>query len=280
MGRFLTQARLRRIQAILVALVLLSLPSVPQSASSQGQGTIPELSLARQIVLVLTEDWDSSSAKLYRFERSKSDGPWNLVSGPWESMIGVNGLAWGYGLHPRPESSKRLAVEGDDRSPAGVFRIFQQFGFSRPDNLPKNALPFLEVTSSVECVDDPASHFYNQIVDRSSVKADWNSSEAMRSFGSYERGIDFSHNHNPIARGLGSCIFIHEWGGPGEATRGCTVLVKSQVKELAEWLRSDEDPLIVQLPLEEYRRVQNSWGLPLVDGPAEQKFPLSTPKGL
>ena len=200
---------------------------------------------------------------MYRYRRRSEGAPWEYVSGPWPTMIGMNGLAWGYGLHPRPSDPKALfAVEGDDRSPAGVFRLFQQFGFQKPENISPSALPFVEVSKSVECVDDPKSRFYNQIVDRTTVKADWKSSEEMRNYDSYERGIDFSHNHDPIEAGRGSCVFIHEWGGPGAATRGCTVVTKSQVNELAEWLRADEKPVIVQLPEEEYRRFRQSWGLP------------------
>ena len=56
-------------------------------------------------------------------------------------------------------------------------------------------MPYLNLTPSIECVDDAGSKYYNRIVDRSVVAPDWNSSEHMRSAGeAYRWGIVVDHN--------------------------------------------------------------------------------------
>jgi hypothetical protein len=85
-------------------------------------------------------------------------------------------------------------------------------------------MPYLNLTSSIECIDDPGSKHYNRIVDRSVVAPDWNSSERMRNAGeSYRWGIVVDHNAivagdtNPPQPGGGSCVFLHIWIGTTKA---------------------------------------------------------------
>ena len=207
---------------------------------------------------------------MYRFTRDSTSDSWKPLTPVWPTVIGANGLAWGYGLHPEPPAGEPRSIEGDDRSPAGVFRIFQQFGTARPESLSATALPFIELTDETECVDDPESRFYNRIVNRDLVKVDWDSSEKMAQ--SYQHGIDFSNNHEPILPSHGSCIFIHVWGGPEDPTRGCTVIAEDHLNELGKWLRADAKPLLVQLSKAKYEQFAKPWMLPPLSTAAAQNL--------
>ncbi|PYP90865.1 MAG: hypothetical protein DMG65_10180 [Candidatus Angelobacter sp. Gp1-AA117] len=73
-------------------------------------------------------------------------------------------------------------------------------------------MPYLHLNSSIECVDDTASKFYNQVIDRSTVAPDWKSSEQMlRPDDLYRWGILVDHNYAPAVSGAGSCIFMNIW---------------------------------------------------------------------
>ena len=124
-------------------------------------------------------------------------------------------------------------------------------------------MPYVNLTSSVECVDDTASKFYNQVVDRSSVSPDWNSSEHMlRSDDLYRWGILVEHNSAPAVAGGGSCIFMHIWRGPGQPTVGCTAMPQADLESLIAWLDPARTPLLVQFPEAKYKSLRKRWHLP------------------
>lgn len=116
-----------------------------------------------------------------------------------------------------PRAGDQAKREGDGKSPAGVFALSSAFGYA-PQPLRGSRMPYLNLTSSTECVDDVHSKYYNRIVDRSLVTPDWNSSEHMRDAGeSYRWGIIVDHNrivagdNNPPEPAGGSCVFLHIW---------------------------------------------------------------------
>ena len=154
--------------------------------------------------------------------------------------------------------------EGDGKSPSGVFYLSTVFGF---DELPDITMPFLPVNDLVECIDDVNSHYYNQVVNRTEMAEkelpDWNSSEKMRSFiGYYEQGIIVDHNVNPIVKGRGSCIFIHNWKPGNDVTSGCTAMNPKDLTNLIHWLTIEKKPVLAQLTLQQYDELKAIWALP------------------
>jgi D-alanyl-D-alanine dipeptidase len=134
-------------------------------------------------------------------------------------------------------------------------------------------MPYLNLTSSTECVDDIHSKYYNRILDRSTVTPDWNSSEHMRDVGeSYRWGIVLDHNHtvtennNSPELGGGSCVFLHIWHRHDQGTVGCTAMSQSDLETLLLWLDPKRNPLLVQLPQPTYERLMNRWMLPTLIG--------------
>ena len=195
------------------------------------------------------------------FQRADGASVWREV---WpESTVAVAraGLAWGVGLHGTSAAGGPVKREGDGKAPAGVFPLIEAFGFASAKDAKIAQMPYRQLTEQMEGIDDPKSRYYNRIVDRSSIDApDWNSSERMR-VQPYRWGAVVGHNPNQVP-GAGSCIFLHVWEGAGVATSGCTAMPEDQMLRLLRWLDRSKKPILVQLPIEEYRRVRTAWKLP------------------
>lgn len=225
-----------------------------QAAMSADRPVIP--SDSGQLIVVATESWEATSGALQRFERIEDR--WEPVSDLVEVVVGRSGLGWGTGLNPEQPNGP-TKQEGDGRAPAGVFLLTQTFGYADSE---ATGLPYIHATRDVECVDDSDSQYYNRVLDRSDVEADWESHEEMRRRDElYRLGVIVAHNEAAVPRG-GSCIFLHIWRGPGTTTSGCTAMTPSAMAEVASWLDAEEIPVLVQLPQSEYERLRTEWQLP------------------
>ena len=225
------------------------------------------LASATEIIVVTTSDWNSVNGTMRRYERRNSHQKWVPTGQPVPVVVGKNGLGWGSGVVSVDAPGLRAASdpikkEGDGKAPAGVFQLSRAFGYA-PREPPESKMPYVPLTASVECVDDTNSKFYNQVVDRGTVTPDWNSSEQMlRSDELYRWGIMVDHNSNPTRAGAGSCIFMHIWRGPGQGTVGCTAMPQDEIENVLAWLDPARNPLLVQLPEQQYKSLQKKWGLP------------------
>jgi len=231
-----------------------------QSPRGAGVSTaVP--SSARQLVLVVTPTWDTTSAMVRRYVRANAGAPWRRVGSVVPAVVGSSGLAWGAdSLGAAGDPHKR---EGDGRSPAGVFPLDSAFGFAPASAMSSLRLPYVPLLDGTECVDDTASTHYNTVVNRDRVPSvDWSSSEHMRRIAQYQVGVTVGYNTRPITTGRGSCIFLHIWDGPGSSTAGCTAFPRSDVEALLGWLDAKKRPVLVQLPAAEYARLKKSWALP------------------
>lgn len=199
----------------------------------------------RQVVLVRSPDEFSEHASLWLLERESETVPWRPVSASIGCTLGHKGLAWGVGEHTAsPPLGFRSKREGDKCSPAGVFRL--PFAFGTASQAPELKLPYTPLTPSIIGVDDPKSRYYNQVVDNTKVERDWDSNEAMvRHDRLYQWGAFIAHNPSGTP-GLGSCIFLHLWPGPGLGTAGCTAMSQEDLKHLLTWLDPAKEPRLVQ----------------------------------
>ncbi len=231
--------------------------------SSGGAASFPLAPATRQLVTVITENWTAVPAALQRFELAES-GEWAAVGQPVAVVVGKSGLGWGRGIVPVPRDGGPIKKEGDGRSPAGIFALSSVFGYAPPDQATWVQLPYVQATDDLECVDDPASIHYNQLVKKSGVASvDWNSSEIMKRGDTlYRWGVFVDHNTAPTAPGAGSCIFLHLWSGPTSSTVGCTAGEETKMKEVFGWLDPKKHPLLVQLPRATYDAQRTAWALP------------------
>lgn len=223
------------------------------------------LARSRQLLLLVADDWSSDAGRLRCFGRMSEGEAWQAAMASVMVSLGRNGLAWGRGLHAEAGAAGPSKREGDGRAPAGIFAITSLFGNATADSPLALAakLPYQAATPDLKAIDDPASAYYNRIVDQTAVAPDWASCEDMqRSDGRYAVGAVVAHNADPVLPGAGSCIFLHVWASPGVATEGCTAMALADMTALTGWLDASATPLLVQLPQAEYEARQFAWGLP------------------
>jgi D-alanyl-D-alanine dipeptidase len=204
--------------------------------------TLPEDT--RQLIVVTTKGWNDNSGMLRRYEK-KADR-WVETGEPVKVHLGRNGLGWGIGLHTVPPGARYIKAEGDGRSPAGVFRLKQAFGYAPLKGL---RYPYRVYDENDHCVDDIRSRYYNRIVDSRKITPDYRSFEHMKFPKNYYKyGIVVNHNHIDEAGsvpGAGSCIFLHIKSVP---TAGCTVMKEEQIVKILRWLDAKKHPLLIQMP--------------------------------
>jgi L,D-peptidoglycan transpeptidase YkuD (ErfK/YbiS/YcfS/YnhG family) len=183
---------------------------------------------ASRLVLVTTRSMDTELATLQLFTRRSAKMPWKRMSAAEPAVVGKAGLGWGYPFLNFKEGEEPEKVEGDNRTPAGFFRIGRSFGFG-----PSRRPGYIEVKSGeTVCVEDPSSPFYNRITKRSdvgSVEADDMGSSPL-----YRRGLFVEYPSDRESR-RGSCIFIHIWSAPDIGTAGCVGLPEARVRALQEF---------------------------------------------
>ena len=250
---------------IFAALILIA-AGLPLASHAQALSTAVPWSDARQLVLVITPEWNANTGVLQTFSRSE-DG-WARETSKVPVVIGRAGAAWGVGLHPSQAIGPQKQ-EGDGRSPAGVFTLGVAFGYASSAD---SRLPYTAMDANDYCVDVTGSPLYNQIVDAGDVGADAvaGSTEPMRRDlhldGDQLYKLGFVIEHNPgNEAGMGSCIFAHLWKSAGTATAGCTAMAEPDMQNLLAWLTPDANPIFVLLPQRQYDRLQSAWDLPRLD---------------
>ena len=221
-----------------------------------------EIEAARQLVVVVTPSWTSTTGTLTRFERSGGTEAWTRVDAPTPVVVGRTGLAWGVGFDGVSADGPHKH-EGDGKAPAGIFPLDTAFGFATSPSMVQVRLPYVQLLPTTDCVDDTASIHYNTIVDKSRVSSvDWNSAEHMRAIGQYEIGVIVGYNASPPVKGRGSCIFLHIWNGPESHTAGCTAFDETKLRATMQWLDPAKNPLLVQLTSSVYTQVRARYELP------------------
>jgi hypothetical protein len=241
------------------------LPLFIVSALTAAPALTPIPAESRQMVVSLSAGWDHAAALVSVFERSGPSAPWRLVMQPVPASLGRAGLAWGLGLHRNPGfPGGPFKKEGDGRSPAGVFTLPEATGYEAAAPAGTH-LPYRQASATLRCVDDPASRYYNQIVDESDVAKDWNSAEDMRrSDDLYRLLVVVGHNQAPAAAGGGSCIFLHLRTTSAAVTAGCTAFDTVPMQQLLHRLDPRLHPVLVQMPRAEYEQRREAWQLPRV----------------
>jgi zinc D-Ala-D-Ala dipeptidase len=239
------------------ALMVLALACRPRMPAPRA-----EIDASQQLVVVITPSWTSTVGTMTRFERATPTSPWIRLESAIPLVVGRTGIAWGVRFDDVSTEGPRKH-EGDGKAPAGIFPLDTAFGFSPRDSTQSVLLPYVQLLSTTDCVDDTTSAHYNTVVDRAAVpRVDWNSAEHMRQVPQYEIGVIVGYNASPPAKGRGSCIFLHIWAGRDSHTAGCTAFDEAKLREVMLWLDPHKRPLLVQLTADEYRKLRASWRLP------------------
>ena len=228
-----------------------------------GRAATSAVSSSRQCIAVVPENWTSTTGMLRSFERRASKEGWKELDSGIPVVLGKKGLGLGRGLVRLNFGAAPIKKEGDDKAPAGIFRLTSAFGYAPARSASWVKLPYLALTKKIEGVDDPKSRYYNKLVDRSRVaKVDWRSAEKMRRDDVlYKWGVVVDHNPAAIA-GAGSCIFLHIWKNSASPTAGCTAMPEKDLVRLIRWLDPARRPILVQMPRPAYRAIRAKYGLP------------------
>lgn len=244
---------------LLLFLIALLLPAATARAASNP------LRRSRQCVVVVAANWNSTTGVLRAFDRENAQGNWEMRGPEIPVVLGKKGLGWGRGVVNQDHGAKPRKVEGDNKAPAGVFRLGSVFGYAPAKSAGWVKLRYLPLTKNIEGVDDPRSRYYNRLVDRSKVaQVDWRSSEKMRRDDDlYKWGVVVDHNPAAIPR-AGSLIFFHLWKNSSSTTAGCTAMPEKDLVKLIRWLDPAARPILVQMPRDNYAAFQSKFGLPVI----------------
>lgn len=206
----------------------------------------------QQVLLVSSDGWEKSAGQMRRFVR-QVDG-WRSAGADTTVLLGVKGMGWGCGLHRRVAAGPQK-VEGDRRTPAGIFSMGSAFGYAATPP-PGTRWPWQTCTVGDFFVDDVRSPEYNQwvrLAGTTNPAERWASFERMRrTDGRHEFGVVVNHNTSPVVAGKGSAIFLHVWNAPSQATVGCTVMPREHMAALVRWLDPSKRPLLIQAPKNQF----------------------------
>lgn len=219
-----------------------------------------------QVIVGKSEGWNSSHASLVLYE--KKGQRWQATIKTWQARLGKNGLAWGCGLHPDVKSSAPIKKEGDQRAPAGIFKIGGAYGYATKIARSQK-LPYHQITEKDLWVEDETSPHYNEhLILSAAPKTTWQRNAQMRQNDhAHSLKLYIAHNDSilggkPIP-GRGSAIFFHIWRDNGaQATAGCTTMPERALTKLIASIQPDQHPVYVILPEQEYQRLKKSWRLP------------------
>ena len=248
------------------AFLVLAFFTLIQTASSQIKAPSPEpvkpnYANSLQTIVVTTKNWETTQGSARLYERRSLKDDWKALGKEFAVTVGRSGL----GIDDTAKWSKEFAHlvkrEGDGRAPAGMLPLTSAFG--KPETV-KTKLPYQSLTEHTECVDDVNSTFYNRIAHRMQVgNFDWKSSEKMASITpEYDLGVFVAYNTYPVVKGRGSCIFLHVWESPNDATSGCTAMAKEELERVVAWLDPKKTPYLIQMPEQAYSHYKKSWNLP------------------
>jgi hypothetical protein len=194
---------------------------------------------SQQIILVLSDDFNTSKATLHCYDENKE------VFKEIDVNLGRNGLAWGLGkVKLKQSSNDPLKREGDGKAPAGIFKLTNSFGYAKKQ---KTRLGYIAISKDLICVDDSNSKEYNKIIKMPKVKP--NSFEWMRrEDNQYELGVVVAHNTSQLKE-AGSCIFLHVQKSKDTPTAGCTSMNLENMQKIISWLDEKKNPILIQIPL-------------------------------
>ncbi|WP_415397529.1 L,D-transpeptidase family protein [Sulfurimonas sp. CS5] len=209
---------------------------------------------SQQIILVVSDDFNTSRAKLSCYE----DG--QKVLKTIDVNIGENGLGWGIGEHQlKQKENQPIKKEGDKKAPAGIFNLTSTFGYAQKKEFNLN---YIYLSKDLICVDDSNSKHYNKIIEMPKTKP--KSFEQMRrSDQQYELGVIVSHNKDQVKQ-AGSCIFLHVEKSEKSSTAGCTSMSLDEIKKIVNWLDGSKNPILIQIPRSSLKEIKELFpNLPL-----------------
>jgi len=180
-----------------------------------------------QLVLVCNENLNDSQANLFTLK--KEEEKWIPVLNSIPAGIGENGFA-----------ASGQKVEGDGKSPTGLFKLGQLFTYEKEVD---TRMPFIQSTSEDKWIDDPDSPDYNRHV-RGKTSAKSYENLKLTSI-AYKYCMVIEYNTNPVVKEKGSAIFFHLRNSETGTTAGCVAISESEMLQILKWLDPSKHPMIL-----------------------------------
>ena len=126
--------------------------------------------------------------------------------------------------------------EGDGCTPIGRWKLLTVYYRADRLKIPKSAIPVIEITSDLGWSDDPTDPMYNKAIRLPSILSH---EKLWRDDYLYDLLITTDHNTNPVVKGCGSAIFIHQMHENETPTAGCLALKLPDLEHLVSTVTYD-----------------------------------------
>jgi L,D-peptidoglycan transpeptidase YkuD (ErfK/YbiS/YcfS/YnhG family) len=188
-----------------------------------------EVSLENVGQLLVVYNYQSESFTAFLVALEKKEAGWIVKNEAVEVGIGKNGFAL-----------PLQKVEGDGKSPTGIFRLGKLFTYEKELN---TLLENQQTSAADKWIDDPNSEDYNTYV-RGATNAKSYENLFLKN-DAYKYCMVIEYNMNPIIKGKGSAIFFHLGVKKPYSTAGCVAIEEENMKLLVNWLDPKLNPTII-----------------------------------
>jgi len=180
-----------------------------------------------QLLVVYNEKPESFRAVFVALE--KKGDHWIVKKNTIEAGIGKNGFAL-------PNNK----VEGDGKSPTGIFKLGKLFSYDKQTN---TLLEYQQTTKDDKWIDDVNSPDYNKHVSGATDAKSYEN--LLLNTDVYKYCMVIEYNTNPVIKGKGSAIFFHLALKPDSFTAGCVAIKEEFMKQMINWLDPKQNPTII-----------------------------------
>lgn len=201
--------------------------SAIENALSIASKNKSQLENVGQLLVVYNDKPESFTAVFVALE--KKDNKWVVKQSPIEAGIGKNGFAL-----------PNQKVEGDSKSPTGIFKLGKLFSYEKQTN---TLLENQQTTKDDKWIDDVNSADYNKYVSGSTDAKSYENLLLNNDVYKYCTVIEY--NTNPVIKGKGSAIFFHLALKPASFTAGCVAIKEEYMKLMVNWLDPKQNPSII-----------------------------------
>ena len=171
-----------------------------------------------QLIVVYNQNPKDHLASLVGLEKIK--GTWKVKFKAIKASIGRNGMA-----------AINDKVEGDGKSPAGIFELGRLFGY---EELAPTSIHYTQSTSEDKWIDDSNADDYNTYV-RGNTNAKSFEHLLLKSI-DYKYCMVIEYNTHPVVKGKGSAIFFHLADEKYTPTSGCVAIPEKNMLDYLQWL--------------------------------------------
>ena len=201
--------------------------SIIENALSIAEKNKIQLENVGQLLVVYNEKPESFEAVFVALE--KKDNKWVVKQSPIEAAIGKNGFAL-----------PQMKVEGDGKSPTGIFKIGKLFSYEKQTN---TLLENQQTTKNDKWIDDVNSADYNKHVSGFTNAKSYEN--LLLDTDVYKYCTVIEYNTKPVVKGKGSAIFFHLALKPDSFTAGCVAIKENYMKLMVNWLDPKQNPTII-----------------------------------